>query len=140
MAAYAEILTASGEHDQALTLLERQLLLNPENPPLSMLYAEALIKNEEYDIAEAVLERQSENRPNDVDVWYELAEVSGLAGNIVGVHRSRAEFFALHGAYQKAISHLEYARRLVSRSNTQLQARLDQRISDLRNELRVARS
>jgi predicted Zn-dependent protease len=140
VAAYAEFLTAAGEYDQALTLLERQLLLNPDNAPLAMLYAEALIQNEEYDIAESILRRQSELRPNDVDVWYELAEVSGMAGDIVAVHRARAEFFALHGAYQRAIQHLEYARRLVSRDNKQLHAMLDQRIDDLRTELRIAQS
>lgn len=140
VAAYAEFLTAAGEYDQSLTLLERQLLLNPDNAPLAMLYADALMKNEEYDIAESILKRQSEIRPNDIDVWYELAEVSGKAGDIVGVHRARAEFFALHGAYHRAIQHLEYARRLVSRANTQLHAMLDQRINDLRTELRIAQS
>lgn len=140
VAAYAEFLTAAGEYDQALTLLERQLLLNPDNPPLAMLYADALTKNEEYDIAEGILKRQSELRPNDIDVWYDLAEVSGKAGDIVGVHRARAEFFALHGAYQRAIQHLEYARRLVSEDNKQLHAMLDQRINDLRTELRIAQS
>jgi predicted Zn-dependent protease len=140
VAAYAEFLTAAGELDQALTLLERQLLLNPDNPPLAMLYAGALMQNEEYDIAEEVLTRQSKLRPNDIDVWYELAEVAGKAGDIVAVHRARAEFFALHGAYTRAIQHLEYARRLVSRENAQLQAMLDQRINDLRTELRIARS
>ncbi len=56
------------------------------------------------------------------------------------MHRARAEFFALHGAYTRAIQHLEYARRLVSRDNQQLHAMLDQRINDLRTELRFARS
>ncbi|MEM8766312.1 MAG: M48 family metalloprotease [Pseudomonadota bacterium] len=140
VAAYAEFLTAAGEYDQALTLLERQLLLNPDNPPLAMLYADALEKNEEYDIAESILKRQSALRPNDIDVWYALAEVSGKAGDIVGVHRARAEFFALHGAYNRAIQHLEYARRLVARTDKQLHAMLDQRINDLRTELRIAQS
>jgi predicted Zn-dependent protease len=58
----------------------------------------------------------------------------------VAVHRARAEFFALHGAYHRAIQHLEYARRLVSHDNKQLHAMLDQRISDLRTELRIAQS
>jgi predicted Zn-dependent protease len=140
VAAYAEFLTAAGEYDQSLTLLERQLLLNPDNPPLAMLYADALEKNQEYDIAATILRRQSDMRPNDVDVWYNLAEVAGKAGDIIGVHRARAEFFALHGSYHRAIQHLEYARRLVSRSDTQLHAMLEQRINDLRTELRIARS
>jgi predicted Zn-dependent protease len=91
-------------------------------------------------MAEDVLDRQAARRPNDIDVWYDLAEVSGKAGDIVGVHRARAEFFALHGAYGRAIQHLEYARRLVNPGNIQLHAKLDQRISDLRTELRVAQS
>jgi hypothetical protein len=46
----------------------------------------------------------------------------------------------LHGAFQRAIQHLEYARRLVSVNNRQLNAKLDQRISDFRTELRIAKS
>jgi beta-barrel assembly-enhancing protease len=105
-----------------------------------MLYADALTKQRKFAEAEAVLARQSQVNGDDVDVWYNLAEVSGLAGNIIGVHRARAEYFALHGAYQKAIQHLEYARRLADRDDAQLAARLDQRINDLRVALRVAQS
>jgi predicted Zn-dependent protease len=140
VAAYAELLTAAGKYDQAQGLLEKYLLLYPNNPPLSMLYADNLTHSGQFTMAENVLDRQASMRPNDIDVWYDLAEVSGKAGDIVGVHRARAEFFALHGSYGRAIQHLEYARRLVSPGNIQLHAKLDQRISDLRTELRVAQS
>lgn len=138
--AYAELLVNAKKYDQAERLLSHQLAINPDNAPLAMLYADALTKDQKYDEAEAVLERQSLVNRNDVDVWYNLAEVAGKAGNIVGVHKARAEYFALHGAYQQAIQHLEYARRLVSRQDQQSHARLDQRINDLRTALRVARS
>jgi len=105
-----------------------------------MLYAKALSDQEKHEAAQEVLTRQSRLRSDDVDVWYNLAEVSGLAGDIISVHRARAEFFALHGGYQKAIAHLEYARRLTDRGNSQLLARLDQRIDDFRHAMRVARS
>jgi predicted Zn-dependent protease len=140
VAAYAELLTAAGKYDQAQGLLEKYLLLYPNNPPLAMLYADNLTRSGQYKMAEDVLAKQATKRPNDIDVWYNLAEVSGKAGDIVGVHRARAEFFALHGAYGRAIQHLEYARRLVNPGNIQLHAKLDQRISDLRTELRVAQS
>jgi len=140
IAAYAELLIAANRLDQATRLLSHQLAINPDNAPLAALYSDALTKDQQFLEAEAVLERQSLVNSSDVDVWYNLAEVSGKAGNIIGVHRARAEYFALHGAYQRAIQHLEYARRLVSRDNTQLHARLDQRIVDLRTALRVARS
>jgi beta-barrel assembly-enhancing protease len=140
VASYAEILTKAGQLEQAERLLSHHLTLNPDNAPLAMLYADALTKQQKHKEAAAVLARQSQVRSDDVDVWYNLAEVSGLAGDIIGVHRARAEFFALHGGYQKAIHHLEYARRLADRTNTQLLARLDQRIDDFRTALRVAQS
>jgi len=71
----------------------------------------------------------------DVDAWYDLAEVSGLAGDIVAVHRARAEFFALHGNYQKAIQHLRYARGLITPSRDKLLAQLDARITDFRDAI-----
>lgn len=140
VAAYGELLMNARRYDQAEQLLSRHLAINPDNPPLAMLYAETLTLQQKHKEAESVLARQSQIRSDDVDVWYDLAEVSGLAGNIVGVHRARAEYFALHGAFQKAIQHLEYARRLVDGSNRQLVARLDQRIDDLREQMRMARS
>ncbi len=140
IAALGEFLIAAEKYDQAEKLLSHNLAINPDNAPLAMLYADALTKTGDFAAAEAVLTRQSLVRPEDVDVWYDLAEVSGLAGNVIGVHRSRAEYYALHGAYQQAIQHLEYARRLADRNNSPLVARLDQRIVDFQTALRIARS
>lgn len=137
---YAELLTEAGKTEQALRLLSHQLVLNPDNTPMAMLYATALSKADEHQQAQAVLTRQSRLKPYDVDVWYDLAEIAGLAGDIVAVHRARAEFFALHGSYQKAIQHLQYARRLVSRTDDELISELDQKIIDLRTALRELRS
>ena len=103
-----------------------------------MLYANALTDLERFEEAQQVLERQSRVRRQDVDVWYELAEVAGLAGDVIAVHRARAEYFALHGGYSRAIQHLEYAQRLVSRVDMRLRAQIDQRIRDLREALMEA--
>ena len=82
-----------------------------------------------------MLVRQSVRTPDDIDVWYELAETAGLAGDIVQVHLARAEYFARVGNLQKSIQHLEYARGLVASDNYRLTAMLDQRIRDLSAEL-----
>jgi predicted Zn-dependent protease len=140
LASYAELLINASRYEQAEQLLQRGLSLNPDNAPLSMLYATALTRTRKFTEAEAVLARQSIVRNDDIDVWYHLAEVSGLAGNIIGVHRARAEFFALRGAWERAIQHLEYARRLADRGDSPLLARLDQRLEDFRTALRQARS
>ncbi len=139
-AAYAELLIDADNTAQAMRLLSHQLVLNPDNLPLSMLYARALNKAERFDEAEQVLTRLSRLHANDVDVWYELAETAGLAGNITGVHLARADYFYLHGAYHRAIQHLEYAQRLVRRTNPQLQSKLSQRIQDLRTQIRAQQS
>lgn len=135
--AYAELLIEADRGPLARRLLRQQLALNPDNPPLSMLYARALNAESMYEEAETVLLDLSKKYPNDADVWYELAETAGLAGNITGVHLARADFFYLHGAYHRSIQHLEYAQRLVRRTNPQLQAKLSQRIQDMRTAIRI---
>lgn len=139
-ASLAEVLIDAEKTEQAIALAERELAINPDNAPLAMLHAEALIAQGRHREAEAVLERQSVVHRDDVDVWYNLAEVSGLAGNIIGVHLARAQFFYLHAAYQRALQHLEYARRLTSQEDEAAVARLEQRIADLRTKLREQRS
>jgi predicted Zn-dependent protease len=111
------------------------LAIYPDNKPLSILYADALVGAKRYREAEAVLVRQSTRSPDDVDVWFDLAETAGLAGDIVQVHVARAEYFARVGNLQKSIQHLEYARGLVSADDYRMTAMLDQRIRDLSAEL-----
>ena len=137
-ASYGETLTAAGRAEEAAAFLAHRLVINPDNQPFAMLYAEALSKLDRHGDAQQVLVRQSRVHGDDIDIWYELAETAGLAGDIVGVHRARAEFFAMRGTYQKAIQHLEYARGLVE-DNDRLTAGLTQRILDLRTELEALR-
>ena len=139
-ASYAEALIEGEQHERAIRLLSHQLVINPDNQPLAMLYARALAGAGRNGAAQEVLLRQSRVHPDDTDIWRELAEIAGLAGDIVGVHRARAEYFALHGAYQNAIQHLEYARGLVGEGKGALMARLTQRILDLRTELEGLKS
>jgi len=139
-ATHAELLLNAGVSDEALNLLARQLVLNPDNIALSMLYARGLVNEERYEEAEFLLERLSRVHDDDSQVWYELAEVAGKAGSIIAVHRARAEFFALHGAYARAVNHLEYARGLVDPKNFQLMARLDARLTDIREIQRKRKS
>jgi len=136
--AHAEALIEGKKPAEAAHLLSHHLVLNPDNAPLSMLYARALSAEKKFAQAQAVLERQSLANPRDIDVWYDLAETAGLSGDVIGVHRARAEYFALHGGYSRAIQHLEYAQRLISRTEQRLLAQINQRIMDLRESLRAA--
>lgn len=125
----AQIEVAAGNIDRALEKLRQQLRVNPGNHPLAMAYADALLKGNQPQKAEAVLEQESKARASDPDVWYLLAETDGLAGNIVGVHRARAEYFVLNGVLDKAEQQLNYALPLVKGDNlttTKIEERIRQ--------------
>lgn len=129
---YAELLTKSERVDEAITVLEDALADTPDNAPLSMMYARALRAAEEFSEATSVLQKQARVHSDDIDIWFELAETAGLADNIVEVHRARAEYFALRGEFNQAISQLNYAKKASNGASFRLEASLDQRILELR--------
>ncbi len=102
----------------------------PDHYPVRMELAQSLRSANRVGEAEAVLARLSHDRPNDPQVWFELAEVSGLAGDIPSVHMARAEYFMQNGIFDKARDHLRYARKLQERNFRQV-ALIDQRMQDL---------
>ena len=134
-ATHADALIKAGRPDAALALVGRELAINPDNEPLTFLKAQALIAAKEPAQAVAVLRDHLRVSRHDPDVWVLLAETAGLAGDTIGVHRARAEYFALVGAYDKAIAHFGYARRLLPRDDERQRAGIDQRIVDLRTDL-----
>ena len=140
LASFAELLIAAERIDEALALLSRQLTINPDNEPLTYLYGLALNAAGRHGDTTDLLWRHVRVNRDDIDVWELLAETAGLAGDTIGVHRARAEYFALVGAYQMAIQHVDYARRLADPEDHRLHASLDQRIIDLRTELEATRA
>ncbi|MBM14002.1 MAG: peptidase M48 [Halieaceae bacterium] len=128
----AEIDIARGNTARAVETLERRLELSPGNHPLTMSYAHALQHAGSPHLAEAVLVDQSRRMPNDLGLWYLLAEVQGLAGNIVGLHRSRAEYFILTNALDAAERHLTYAQDGVG-SDFTTSSLINQRMRDIQN-------
>jgi len=125
-----EVDIAAQDFDRALGSLDRQLAINPNSFPLRVLQAEALWGAHQYEQAATVLEEMSERRPEDPHIWYKLAEVRGLAGDISGVHRARAEYFILVGALDMARKQLSLAAKLVKADFKQLSI-VKQRLRDL---------
>lgn len=107
--AQGELYLASGQYQEAISLAQHRLALAPGNHPLTMLLADALLKANQPHKADSLLKAHSQRYPNDPAVWYLLAETHGLAGNIIGVHQARAEYFVLNGILDKAIQQLGYA-------------------------------
>lgn len=129
--AEVDIALARNQSDAAIARLERELRFSSQNLPLAATYARALSHAGRHDDAQQVLEGLAARRPNDAQIWYDLAETSGLAGDIVAVHRARAEYFQLHGNLQNALQHLSYALQLVE-NDFPMTARLNQRVQDIR--------
>jgi predicted Zn-dependent protease len=128
--AQAEVDMSIGEGQSAIRSLNRELQLYPGNHALTMTYARAMVLNDEAHIAEQVLMEQSRVKPNDPGLWYLLAEVQGLSGNIIGLHQSRAEYFILNGVFDEAERQLKYAMDL-SKGDYHTTAKINQRLKDL---------
>lgn len=125
----AEIAKSSGNFTRAAAIFEEHLDINPNNYPLSITYAETLEADGQYAEAIGVYNSLSEQRPNDINIWYQLAELQGIIGNISGVHQARAEYFYGTGEFGRALDHLNSA--LLERNNALTTARIRQRIDDI---------
>jgi predicted Zn-dependent protease len=132
----AEIDMARNKPWKAVTALAGRLKLTPGNHALTMTYARALMMDEQPHIAEEVLQEQSKLKPNDPGLWYLLAEVQGLSGDIIGLHQSRAEYFILNGNLDQAQKQLRYALKL-TRGDFLTNAKINQRLVDIA-EMRAA--
>tara|TARA_B100000902_G_scaffold39078_1_gene46500 strand:- start:1688 stop:3145 length:1458 start_codon:yes stop_codon:yes gene_type:complete len=128
----AEIDLLKNRSNQAAEKLKKRLSISPRNHPLTMAYANTLVHNDQAHIAEEILIEQSEIKSSDPGLWYLLAETQGLAGNIIGLHESRAEFFILNGNLDQAEKQLNYALEL-SRTNYQKSEILHQRLKDIKD-------
>lgn len=106
------------------------MAIHPNYYPLLLGLAETYMSAKRFHDSEKLLANLSFTRPNDPHVWFLLAEVRGLAGNISGVHLARAEYFILTGVFDQARDQLGYAHKLVA-SDFKQAAIIDQRLRDL---------
>lgn len=107
-----ELLTQARRIEEAMQLLEDSRLYISSPHAFVMQMAATLKSANQFKEASMLLEEHSRVRVNDPAVWYELAEMRGLEGDILGVHLARSEYFNLTGAYTQAIEQLRYAKNL----------------------------
>ncbi|MFN3580824.1 MAG: M48 family metalloprotease [Pseudomonas sp.] len=124
---------------QALTRLERLLQVNPGNYPLLQAKSDMLLRSNRPKEAEKVIDSLVSRRNDDPDVWYQVAEIRGLAGNILGVHLARAEYFMLAGDLDQAAEQLDLAAKRAG-DNYVLSARIDARKQDLASRRETLKS
>lgn len=124
--AAVDIELSRNQLDQAKTRVEHLLKSNPRNFPLRKAQYEIQLKQKDIAGAERTINQLLKQRPNDPDIWFEVAEIRGLANNIIGLHEARAEYFSRVGDYTQAIEQLDYAKQRAS-NNFPLAARIDAR-------------
>ena len=123
----------------ALKELKKVLELNPNHYPVIMQYAMMLEQDHQYEASREVLAKLAKKRPNDPVVWYQLAEVSGLAGDIQQLHLARAEYYISIGVFDAATKQLNNALKLASK-DPHKRALIQQRIRDVRKMKNKAKS
>ena len=104
-----ELHLASGNFYEAISLGKNILEIHDSNYSTSILLADAFLENNNPEEAEKLLKELSKKRETDPNVWFKLAEAQGLSGNILELHRSRAEFFILTGRHDAAVFQLKEA-------------------------------
>ncbi|GGJ80997.1 M48 family metalloprotease [Pseudomonas matsuisoli] len=136
--AQVELDEARNRLNDAGKRIEQLTSLYPGSYPVKQAAIDLLLKQNQPQQAEKLLDGLRLDRPKDPDVWYEVAEVRGLSGNIIGVHEARAEYFALVGDYDQALQQLDFARRRAA-NNFPLAARIDARYQALKEEQRAVK-
>ncbi len=125
----AEIAAASDRLPRALAILTDQLAINPGNNPLTLAYAKVLEQDKQFNKAAKVLLDHSlkatDAQRSDINLWFQLAEIQGRAGNISGLHQARAEYFICIGDFTRSKEQLSLALKIESDKLTQ--ARIRQR-------------
>jgi len=130
--AEADIAVKEKNWDQSIEILRSALAHQPTSHPLNVRLAEILMEAGRYPQCETLLLNHVKRHPSNSYVWYLLAEVHGLAGHILDVHKARAEYFILKGIYDKAEIQLRNALRLIDEKDFQARSKIEQRLLDVR--------
>ena len=135
----AEALIEQDKLNEARSLLSEALARNPGNYPITDMLARVETAAGNGERAAEHLHRLTRELPKKEHLWLRLAEAEGLARNIVGVHRARAEYDILMGDLEAAQRQLRQAqeklpagaplRQIVTERLSQVSERLNQRRS-----------
>ncbi|EMP55624.1 peptidase M48, Ste24p [Marinobacter santoriniensis NKSG1] len=130
----AQVLNDEGKHDQAKALLKEALFRNPGNYPISVTLANTNLAEDNGAAAADLLKDLSRRFPQQEQIWLRLAEAEGMARNIVGVHRARAEYDALMGDLESAQRQLRQAQEKLPAGSPQRQA-VTERLAEISRQL-----
>ncbi len=132
LVAKVDIYAEQEKYHEALKILQDVLKTNPNHHAYNTRAAEILMAAGRYTECNDILRKHVKRRPKDDYIWYLLAEVEGLAGNIFEVHLARAQYFKLNGLFDKAEIQLMNALKITRAKDEQTRARIQQELKDIR--------
>lgn len=135
----AEALITQGNLDEARSRLKNALERNPGNYPITYRLAEVETAEGNGEAAADYLKRLTRERPNQETLWSLLAEAEGMARNIVGVHRARAEYEALMGNLEAAQRQLRQAQEKLP-AGAPMRQIVTERLTEITDQLIARRS
>jgi len=135
----AEALIEQENLDEARKLLSKALSRNPGNYPITDMLAQLETAAGNGEKAADYLHRLTREMPKKEYLWLRLAEAEGLARNIVGVHRARAEYDILMGDLESAQRQLRQAQEKLP-AGAPLRQVITERLSQVSQRLNQQRS
>ncbi|MGO1503315.1 MAG: M48 family metalloprotease [Marinobacter sp.] len=132
----AEIRIQEKKLDEARSLLKDALGRNPGNYPITSTLADVEIAASNGTQAAGYLKQLTRRMPQQEFLWLRLAEAEGMARNIVGVHRARAEYDALMGDLESAQRQLRQAQEKLPAGSAQRQV-VSERLSEITSRLQM---
>lgn len=135
----ADVLIDQKQIEEARGILKEALARNPGNYPITFKLAEAEIADGNGAAAAEHLKQLTRRLPAQEQLWLRLAEAEGMARNIVGVHRARAEYDALMGDLESAQRQLRQAQEKLPAGSPQRQV-VTERLAEITTRLNARRN
>lgn len=135
----ADALIQQKRLDEARALLTEALSRNPGNYPITFTLAELETASGNGETAAEYLRQLTRIMPRQEHLWNRLAEAEGMARNIVGVHRARAEYEALMGDLEAAQRQLRQAQEKLPAGAPMRQV-VTERLAEITDRLNAQRS
>ncbi len=132
----AEVLLSQKRYADARALMQEALARNPGNYPITSTLAAIEIADGNGAAAADYLRELTRRLPSQEQLWLRLAEAEGMARNIVGVHRARAEYDVLMGDLKSAQRQLRQAQEKLPAGSAERQV-VSERLGELTNRLQA---
>jgi len=126
----ANVMSANGQFEQAIALLQAQLKESPDSFAIKALLAQTLLNAGQARQAISALQVLSKERPEAPWVWQQLSQAATQANDLLTVYKANAEYHQLTGDIPHGIAELKLARDYASNDPIEF-ARIDHRITEL---------